>query len=90
MSSIPGHGTQVRDKKRTKNVRFLTIEGWNGAHCVAFLVLPQIMVRHLKIGPAVQKLGLIEVFKALGLKMTKKRSKVVVRLLERVGMVSIV
>ena len=57
------------------------IEGGDGVHCVAFFVLPQIMVRHFKIGPAVQKLASIEVFKALGLKMTKKRSKVVVRLL---------
>ena len=29
------------------------------------------MVRHFKIGPAVQKLGLIEVFKAKSLKITK-------------------
>ena len=57
------------------------IEGGDCVHCVAFFVLPQIMVRHFKIGPAVPKLCLIEVFKALGLKMTKKRSKVVVRLL---------
>ena len=27
------------------------------------------MVRHIEIGPTVPKLGLIEVFKALGLKM---------------------
>ena len=57
------------------------IEGGDGVHCVAFFILPKIMVRHFKIGPVVQKLALIEVFKALGLKMTKKRSKVVVRLL---------
>ena len=36
---------------RSKNVRFLTLEGWHGAHCVGLLELPQIMVRHLKIGP---------------------------------------
>ena len=30
--------------------------GWNGAHCVAFFVLPQIMVRHLKIGQETTKL----------------------------------
>ena len=57
---IPGHGTKVRDKKRTQN----------GANCLAFLVLPQIMVRHFKIGPAVPKEGLIEVFKAKSLKIT--------------------
>ena len=40
------------------------IEGWDGAHCVAFFILPQIMVRHFEIGPAVPKLGVIEVFRS--------------------------
>ena len=35
------------------------IEGGDSVHCVAFFILPQIMVRHFKIGPAVQKLDLI-------------------------------
>ena len=42
--------------KRTKNVRFLTLESWHGDHCAAFFILPQIMVRHLKIGPETKKL----------------------------------
>ena len=39
-----------------KNVRFLTVERWDGDHCAAFFVLPQIMVRHLKIGQETKKL----------------------------------
>ena len=43
--------------KRTKNVRFLTLESWHCDYCAAFFVLPQIMVRHLKIGQEMKKLG---------------------------------
>ena len=33
------------------------IEGWDGAHCLAFLLAPQIEVRHLEIGQETKKLG---------------------------------
>ena len=55
------------------------IEGWDGAHCLAFLEAPHFYVKHFEIRPTVQKLGLIEVSKALRLEMTIKRSKIVVR-----------
>ena len=57
MSSIPGHGVKVGGKKRTKNVRFWMIEGWDGAHCLAFLEAPHFDVKHLEIGQETKKLG---------------------------------
>ena len=43
-------------KSQTKKVRFSTIERWDGDHYTAFFVLPQILVRHLKIGQETTKL----------------------------------
>ena len=57
MSSIPGHGVKVGDKKQTKNVRFWIIEGWDGAHCLAFLEAPHFDVKHLEIGQETKMLG---------------------------------
>ena len=57
MSSISGHGVKIGDKKRTKNVRFWMIEGWDGAHCLAFLEAPHFDVKHLEIGQETKKLG---------------------------------
>ena len=55
--SIPGHGVKVGGKKRTKNVRFWMIEGWDCAHCLAFLEAPHFDVKHLEIGQETKKLG---------------------------------
>ena len=57
MSSIPWHGIKVGGKKRTKNVRVWMIEGWNGAHCLAFLMAPHFDVKYLEIGQETKKLG---------------------------------
>ena len=57
MSSILGHGVKVGGKKRTKNVCFWMIEGWDGAHCLAFLKAPHFDVKHLEIGQETKKLG---------------------------------
>ena len=57
MSSIPGHGVKVGGKKRTKNVRFWIIEGWDAAHSLAFLEAPHFDVKHLEIGQETKKLG---------------------------------
>ena len=50
------------------------VEGWDGVHCVGFLEAPHFDVKHLEIRPTVQKLGLIEVSKALRLQTTVKQS----------------
>ena len=57
MSSIPGHGVKVGGKKRTKNVSFWMIQGWDGLHCLPFLEAPHFDVRHLEIGQETKKLG---------------------------------
>ena len=33
------------------------IEGWDGAHCLAFLEAPHFDVKHLEIGQETKKLG---------------------------------
>ena len=63
-----------------ENCSTYVVEGWDGVHCVAFFVLPQIMAKHFEIRPTVQKLGLIEVSKALRLQTTVKQSKIVVHM----------
>ena len=65
------------------------VEGWDGVHCVGFLEAPHFDVKHFEIRPTVQKLGSIEVSKALRLQTSVKRSKIVVRMLLRAGMVLI-
>ena len=68
---------QSSGQKTNVRHRMCSLEGWDGVHCIAFFVAPQIMVKHFEIWPTVPKLRLIEVSKVWRLEMTINRSKII-------------